>query len=431
MAAKFCTQCGKPLEEDALFCSACGTAVKVFRQVTQPAEHPRTEQTSLAAEPAVLIQPPVAEPEAPAREEPAQEEIAQEEVAQEDAAPEVPAQQIPVQQIPAQQIPVQQIPAQQQYAPPAETAAKKKAPGKRKSGTVVGSVLLCILVFVFLTAFVLLLGLRASTTQDSGAALVKEMISNVDVREIPAANLVADKNYEGSLADWIVEKARAESNGKEQFDERDFEKYVEESKLVKELSEHLGSLVWNIREGEDGEELTTKDIRRLLESDRKAIKKHLNFNITDKDIDKVIAEVEKSKALEYTSTDFVRENAGGVYYAVQYTLSPVTFVGAILLLLLGLFLVCLVNRWKLLPIFHDLGITLVVFGAVFGAAAFVMGWMSDLIFKDLGSLAFIGGGVAGMMNSFLIPSAVILAVGIGLLIAKSVIKKTQAKKAAC
>lgn len=421
--ARFCTSCGKPVAEGALFCGACGAAVEAPQEATQPtpviAEAPLTEQVPVEA-----VQTPEAEPEVPAQEVPVQEEPAPEEApVQEEASREEPVQQVPMQQ--------QQM--QYQPAPPAEPAPKKekKASGKRGGGIICLSVLLCIFLFIFATAFVLLLGLRASTSEESGTALVKEMVSSVDIREIPAANVVADKNYEGSVADWIVEKAKAESNGKEQFDERDFEKYVEESKMMQEISEHFGSLVWNIREGEDGDELTTKDIRKLLENDRKTIKKHLNFNITDKDIDKVIAEVEKSKVLEYTSSDFIRENAGGVYYAVQYTLSPLTLVVVIGLLLLSVLLICLVNRWRILPIFNDVGVTFLVFGIIFGGATFFMMWMSDLLFSGLGNFAFIGSGIAGAMTSFMIPSVIILVVGIGLLIAKKFIKKAQAKKVAC
>jgi len=348
-------------------------------------------------------------------------------------APESSAQQEPVQQEPIQKVPVQQIPAQQapvQHAAVTPAPAPKKAAkasAKRKGGVVAGSVLLCILVFFFASAFTLLLGFRAATTQDSGAELVKEMFHAVDITEIPAASLVADKDYEGSVADWIVEKAKAENNGKEQFDERDFEKYVEESKLVRELSEHFGSVIWNVREGEDSEELDTDDIRKLLEDDRKMIKKHLNFNITDKDIDKVVAEVEKAKMLEYTSTEFLRDKASGVYYTVQYGLSDVTLLVAAVLLLVSVLLVFLVNGWKLPPVFGDLGITFTVFGILFAGATLGIKALGGMLFQNLGNFSFIGGGISSVMECFLIPEFVILAVGVALLIVKPIVKKALTK----
>lgn len=421
MEKKFCTNCGAEIAESSAFCGACGTAVKI------PQQEPRPEDDILLKiVPPVLeqgdLQIPEGTSEIPIQETPVYQEPVQEEPAYQEQMQQTSLHQGPVWQEPVQQAAVQ-------YAAPVAPAPKKtvKVYPKRKAGTVFGSVMLCILVFIFAAAFTLIVGFRAATTQDSGEELVKEMIQAVDITEIPAASLVAEKDYEGSVADWIVEKAKAENNGKEQFDERDFEKYVEESKLVQELSEHFGSIVWNVREGEDSEKLNTDDIRKLLEDDRKMIKKHLNFNITDKDINKVVAEVERAKVLEYTSTEFLQDKAGSVYYSVQYGLSEVTLLAVAALLLVSILLVFLVNGWKLPPIFGDLGITFTVFGILFAGVTLGIKALGGMLFQKLGNFSFIGGGISNMMDCFLLPSFVILAVGIVLLIVKSLVKKLLTK----
>ena len=78
---RYCTQCGKPLAENALFCAYCGAKVVIPEQPAQP--EPVPEEIVKPAE-----EPVVEEAEAPAVAEPvAEEPVAEEPKPVEEAAP--------------------------------------------------------------------------------------------------------------------------------------------------------------------------------------------------------------------------------------------------------------------------------------------------------------------------------------------------------
>lgn len=447
MKAKFCTNCGKTVREGARFCSGCGSPVRELPdEVPVTTETPQEESVPAAAE--VILPEPVVEevvPE-PVAEEPAPEPVAEEAIPEpvtQEPAPEPVAEPVPEVVVPPVPEPVQPAaeelakePIAQptpavQPAPQAPVKPQKpaKPPYKRKAGTVIVSILLCILVFLFATVLTVLLSLREATTKESGTQLVSDMFQSVDVTQIPAASLVADADYEGSLADWIVEKAKEQNKGVEQFDQGDFEDYLAESAMVQQLSEQMGSLVWNVRQDDRGEELKAEDIRTLLENDRELIQKHLHFNISEKDIDKVVAEMENAKVLDYMSVRTLRREASGVFYATQYGLSLWVLIVIAVLTVGAMLLVCMANRWKFIPISNDLGVTLTLSGSLILLPSLVLMGFGGLLFQSLEGLSFIGSVISGLMGNFLIPSLIVFATGVVLLIAKTIGKKIVMKKA--
>lgn len=302
-------------------------------------------------------------------------------------------------------------------------AAPAKTSEKRSGGVKTLSVLLCICLFTLASFFVALVGLRAATTEERGTEIVKSVVGNMDVRKIPAANLVADEDYDGSVADWIVEKAKAESNGKEDFDERDFEKYLEESRVVKQMTKRIGSLVWDIRSGYSSNEMDEKEFRELLESDREIIKKHLHFNISDKDIDQIVNEVEKSNVLDYMSADRLQEEASGLFGFVRFALSPALLWIVIGLMVLCLVLLALVNRWNLVYACGDSGITLTIAGALMLVSILSSMSMGGSTLKSIELTTLIQNCVSYLMKGYLAPCIGILVVGVALIVAKILLQK--------
>ena len=391
MEQKFCTKCGNPIVKGGAFCTSCGAALP-----KQPV------QTSLYT--------PQPQPEQPQSVQPQPEQ------------PQ-PVQPQPVQPQPVQPQPVQPQPVQSQ--PSAAPAAPKK-PAKRKAGALLVSIYLCVTIFVLASCLNVVMGLRRVTTAEKGTELAMSAFRGIDLTEVKAAKVVADDDYKGSVADWIVERAMEESADKDQFDKKDFENYLAESKMIKSLTEHTGSLVWDIRNGVEGEELTTDDMRKMLENDKKMIKKHLNFNINEKDIDKIITELERTKALDYTNPGTLQRKAPALYYTIQYGLSDMVVMGLAALLAVCALLLFLVNRGRLRTFFGDMGVTLIFAGGACVCCSLALVAFGGWLFDSFKKLSFFGGAVSFVASNSMLPAMITLALGVGLLVAKLFIKKERA-----
>ena len=394
MESKFCTNCGKPLKEGAAFCVFCGTAIK----------RPQPE----ISEPQQPTEQPIEQP-APAPEQPVEQPAPQPAPAPEQPAPE------PVKPEPK---------AKTKAEKKAEKKAAKKAAKKKKASKT--AMPICFALFVLLCSLNVFLGIRQATTAEKGAQLAMSVFQKMDLTEIKAANVVADDDYEGSVADWIVERAMEESSDKDQFDQKDFEAYLAESDMIKRLTEHTGSLISNIRNDTDVDELTTKDVRKMLEDDRAMIKKHLHFNINENDINKIVAELEKTNALDFTNPGTLREKAPGLYYAIQYGLSDWVLIGLVALIALCALALFLATRRKLRSFFGRTGITMAIAGGVSVGCAVLLTSLGDWLFDSLGSLGFLGSIVSAAANNFMLPGFGIVALGIALLCVRSFMKKEDA-----
>ena len=362
MEKKFCTNCGSPLKEDAAFCVSCGTAV------SRP-------------------------------------------------QPEIPESQKPLEQ-PEQPV-VQPAPE------PAKPEKKKKSEKKKKKASKT-ALPICIALFVLVCSVNGFLGVRQATSAKNGEKLAMAMFQQIDLTGIKAANVVAEDDYDGSVADWIVDRAMEESKDKEQFDEEDFANYLEESEMIKTLTQHTGSLIYNIRTGAETEELTTDDVRQMLEDDRAMIKKHLNFEINENDIEKIVFELEKTKALEFTNPGVLRDKAPGLYYTIQYGLSDWILIGLLVLIALCVLALFLATRGKLRSFLGRTGLTVAIAGGASIGGAMLLSSFGDWLFESLGSLNFLGSIVSGAASNFLVPGFGIVALGIAMLCVRSFMKKEDA-----
>ena len=217
-----------------------------------------------------------------------------------------------------------------------------------------------------------------------------------------------------------------ESKDKEQFDEEDFANYLEESEMIKTLTQHTGSLIYNIRTGAETEELTTDDVRQMLEDDRAMIKKHLNFEINENDIEKIVFELEKTKALEFTNPGVLRDKAPGLYYTIQYGLSDWILIGLLVLIALCVLALFLATRGKLRSFLGRTGLTVAIAGGASIGGAMLLSSFGDWLFESLGSLNFLGSIVSGAASNFLVPGFGIVALGIAMLCVRSFMKKEDA-----
>ena len=196
--------------------------------------------------------------------------------------------------------------------------------------------------------------------------------------------------------------------------------------MIKKLTERTGSLVANIRADAEVEELTTDDLRKMLEDDRATVKKHLHFSLNENDINKIVSELEKSKVMELTNPGMLREQAPGLYYAIQYGLSDWVLIGLVALIALCALALFLATRRKLRSFLGRLGITMAIAGGVSVGCAVLLTSLGDWLFDSLGSLGFLGSIVSAAANNFMLPGFGIVALGIALLCVRSFMKKEDA-----
>lgn len=396
MEMKFCTKCGTPLKAGARFCAACGNKIPVAAEQPKAAEAPQVIEQPVAVEEVKPVRQPVVA-EAPK------------------SAPQ------PVQK------PVQPAKAPVQKQPKAPKKSKLSL-SKRSGGTVMLATLVCVFVFLFSILLTAVVGLRNATTRASGKELAKTIIENVDITEVPAASLIADEDYEGSVADWIVEQAQAQSNIKEQFNKSDLADYLEDSEMVKQLSERIGALIWNIREDNRDKILDADELRELLEQDRRTIREHLNFELSDRDINNIINEMEEAEVFDYLNVRQLRREVPGAVYAVQYGLSIWAVLIVAALVVGFIVLLCLVNRWNILAILKDLGITLTVSGALLTIPTLFLVLFSGLVFQGAELVIAIDEIISSLAGYLLVPAAIMLAVGIVFTVVRALLKKVAVKQ---
>jgi len=406
MEMKFCTKCGKPLKPGVRFCAACGNKiVQPAEEVhSAPVEAPKPPQQPVAVEAPKNVEQPV--------------------IAEEPKIVQQPVQK-PVQPAKAPAQKPAKAPVQKQPKAPKKS---KLSLSRRSGGTLVLATLVCVFVFLFSIVLTGVIGLRNATTKESGKALAKTIIENVDITEVPAASLVADEDYEGSVADWIVEQAQAQSNIKEQFNKSDLADYLEDSEMVKQLSERIGALIWNIREDNRDKILDADELRELLEQDRRTIREHLNFELSDRDINNIINEMEEAEVFDYLNVRQLRREVPGAVYAVQYGLSIWAVLIVAALVVGFIVLLCLVNRWNILAILKDLGITLTVSGALLTIPTLFLVLFSGLVFQGAELVIAIDEIISSLAGYLLVPAAIMLAVGIVFTVVRALLKKVAVKQ---
>ena len=152
MNETFCAQCGAPLDKNAVFCGSCGAPVP------ETCQHPPVE--------------------------------------------EAPSQQPPVAEMP-QQIPVAEQPNWGVDPAPAKPA-KKPLKIRRNFGIAFLSFLLTLALFVSLLSTLFVVGLRSSVTEQGCKALVKDLITDDELLEMPASQVIGEGGS-ATVSEWLIE----------------------------------------------------------------------------------------------------------------------------------------------------------------------------------------------------------------------------------
>ncbi len=436
MANRFCYNCGAPLQEGAKFCISCGTPVL-------PAEPP------VAAEPEVVPVTPVAvEPEAPVTEvldavqeeaplEPEAAPAVEETVSLVDETAVILEEPAPVVEEPAPAY----IPPEPAYIPPepaapvATAAAPKKIKGYRKRGAwrTVAAIPLCILIFIFSFASLLVWDVNQIFQGEQLAEVITDTIDNMDLTEIKAVDVVGDKmdieNKDDSIIEWAIAEIAETSEGTIDVTEKDVRKFLKESTIYPFITEVLNAYTDEFFKNGDEASVSKKELTKLFEENAELAEEIFGVKVGDKEIEYFVNSLEESGVLETLEPGGMKHALGGVYDAFQYVqYLIVALIVFLLLTALFIFLLALNNR-NILRTCGDVGILLTIIGVMMTAVALAGNLIASLIPGESIALTLVTTLLDSFLMSTLIPALAVLGLGVVLIVAQIVGKKILVKSA--
>lgn len=422
MEVRFCHNCGNALKEGAKFCGACGTpALQIAQQEStlDPVEEIPVVQ-EVAAEQEPVVQQPVeeeAQTELLVAEEPeTQNEVAQ--ILEEEPAAQ-PQQEVPVYVAPAAPIPMEEVPA----------APKKDPYPRRGAGRTILAILLCFFIFLWSFTALTIYNVRSATSGEKLVENLNGVLESADLAELPASSLIEGvEDTEISLIEWAVQEMSANYDGVVEASQKDIEKFLEKSTFSDFITEKLGLYVTDLYAGSSEFEITADEIQDLLEENADLIEEVFDAPLLEEDIENFVAELEDREILESLEVSTLKEEMAPVYYGVQIGLSywVIGFFGV--LALLFVVLLALNNKWNMLRTCGDTGITWTILGCLLCLPALVTLIVPDIWSDLVGGIPLVDTLISTVLTNGLLPSAILLGVGIVLIVVKIVGKKIIRKK---
>lgn len=364
MNETFCAKCGALLNENAVFCGSCGA----------PVQQAGVEETPCQ-------QPPAAE------------------------AP--------------QQMPVAEQPNWGVDPAPAKPAKKFLKP-KRNFGIAFLSFILSLALFLSLLSTLLVVGLRSSVSEQGCKALVKDMITDDELLNMPASELLGEGG-DVTVSEWIIESIEKETEGRTDIDDDALEEYLEESGLVDLLCEKIGASVSKTFTGTGDTSLKTKELRQALKKDRRLIEKHFGVELPEESIDALVEEIEKSGAIEELEVSLIGNVEKEITDVTQKVFGAETITMAFLTCAVLIFLICLLNWFNFIFIGRDVGAAL----AWAGVFLCIPSALFEVFKSSMGNESFVELVIAlveGVLGKLLIIGVVCFIIGLALAVAGTVLK---------
>ena len=383
---KVCPNCGASFDDMHKFCSNCGTLLNAVSE-----EKPAVPETP-------------AEPETPA---PAVEEPAP---AAEEAAP-------------VTQEPVPETPAEPEKKAAEET---KKQPEKKKVG--VGrrilAVLLCLLLFVFLTTGTLGYAVRRATTEQGLSAILED----VNIAGMQAAPFFDDVTEELTLSELLSEDL---SGVGLKIGESSVAKILNSSGMKNYLSGQLALLCADIYRGRTNYEFDPDTLRVELQEGKTArVLQKEKVELTAAEADKVVDLLTGYGIVDALSRDTVKDDMPAVNRAMNIGLSWVLIIALLLLSLAMIVLIFIVNRGRIGLSFGDIGGTALAVGLILTLAAGLAKILPGLWQKICGGQELAAAMSGGVLTHNILISLIILGVGLVLAVLGKLIRGKKHKEPA-
>ena len=383
---KVCPNCGASFDDMHKFCSNCGTLLNAVSE-----EKPAVPETP-------------AEPETPT---PAVEEP---EPAAEEAAP-------------VAQEPVPETPAEPEKKAAEET---KKQPEKKKVG--VGrrilAVLLCLLLFVFLTTGTLGYAVRRATTEQGLSAILED----VNIAGMQAAPFFDDVTEELTLSELLSEDL---SGVGLKIGESSVAKILNSSGMKNYLSGQLALLCADIYRGRTNYEFDPDTLRVELQEGKTAhVLQKEKVELTAAEADKVVDLLTGYGIVDALSRDTIKDDMPAVNRAMNIGLSWVLIIALLVLALAMIVLIFIVNRGRIGLSFGDIGGTALAVGLILTLAAGVAKILPGLWRKICGGQELAAAMSGGVLTHNILISLIILGVGLVLAVLGKLIRGKKHKEPA-
>ena len=383
---KVCPNCGASFDDMHKFCSNCGTLLNAVSE-----EKPAVPETP-------------AEPETPA---PAVEEPA-------------PAAE---QAVPVAQEPVPETPAEPEKKAAEET---KKQPEKKKVG--VGrrilAVLLCLLLFVFLTTGTLGYAVRRATTEQGLSAILED----VNIAGMQAAPFFDDVTEELTLSELLSEDL---SGVGLKIGESSVAKILNSSGMKNYLSGQLALLCADIYRGRTNYEFDPDTLRVELQEGKTArVLQKEKVELTAEEADKVVDLLTGYGIVDALSRDTIKDDMPAVNRAMNIGLSWVLIIALLVLSLAMIVLIFIVNRGRIGLSFGDIGGTALAVGLILTLAAGLAKILPSLWQKICGGQELAAAMSGGVLTHNILISLIILGVGLVLAVLGKLIRGKKHKEPA-
>ena len=376
-----CKNCGAPLVEGTPFCGVCGTHV-------EPQEAPPPQAPIISAELPVISEDPG---KTVAWSKPAMP-----------AAP--------------QPLPVHPVPAYRHTEEPPKRV-------KRSAGTVILSVLLCILMVIP----VLLTFLQCTVSGSLNEDTYLQIILDVDLSQLPGSLLNKDL-ADMDLADAICHEVNTVGlafSGPDYWKDLtadDLEHLLKETQLPEFAAEQLDRMVKAVLSGRKSLKIRTKDVLDLLYDDLEVLVDDMDLPIDPDALEEAAEEIIHAIDMEEIPLEFDRETNEILTY-VRKALSSETL--AILLAVMGLLflLLMLVNLRSPFQGLRDAGIVGIISGILCLSITFLPKALEGL--EGIGHLLSVV--LSGILASGQLIAAAIVIGGIVLIIGSRVLRKLLKK----
>ena len=316
--AKFCTQCGSPLDPATGVCPNCASAAEKEPETSAVSEAEKAENTPPAAleeaasAPAEAGEKPVPEPEKP------EEAPAAFQSAPQPFVPPAPA-------APASKDPLPP-PVQKKEARKAAGAVSPKN-GRSTAGKVLLTVLLSFFFFVFCLTALLIGSVRRTVTEESLVRLTDSLTVDEALDFAEAIGADPERAIRGIEEDFDIEIKRSS-----------IDKFIEKSDLIPFLADKASGAFQSIMEGRGEIGLTHDEVFDFLTDNRSTLESVFRVTASRSDLEKVANWLVKSGEEETVTVAKIKEESPGLYYGASVGFSYTTLIGFLLFAALMLFL---------------------------------------------------------------------------------------------
>lgn len=418
MEVRFCHMCGNKLQGNAKFCGACGTPVL---QLTPSAPEPVQPEPVVAVPEPEPVQPkPVVVIPEP---EPVQPEPAVVIPEPEPIQPEPTAVHTPTTAVPAPQ-------PQEAPAPVAPVKSKKDRYPKRGAGRTILATLLCILIFLWSFAALVIFDVRQATTGDQLTQNLQDAVDDMDLEKLSAGDMIADaEDPDIPFVQWTLQQITDNYDGTVVASERDIEEFLERATFSSFLTQKASAYVNDVYTGSETSGVTSEELLQLLNENAPLVEEIFGHPLYAQDIEHFVQKVEDMGILENLSAKALEEDYTPVYYGVQIGISywVVGFFG--ILAILFTLLLAKTNKWNLLRTSGDIGITLTVMGSLLVLAALFARILPNTWNSLFGSISIIGSLSGAALYGGILPALIITSVGMLLILIHAIGKMIVLKSA--